>query len=116
MKAIMAVILAAVITLVTITITTHAVYALTNQMTSPQENIFEHTSGNITSPVAPQGTSLEVTDNNTSENQTTTTTSGNISTPIVPGGTSVGVANDTSVSEDIPESSAGNVTEPIAPG
>jgi hypothetical protein len=100
---------------ITITITTHAVYALTNQMTSPQENIFEHTSGNITSQVAPQGTSLEVTDNNTSENQTTAT-SGNISTPIAPGGTSVGVANDTSVSEDIPESSAGNVTEPIAPG
>jgi hypothetical protein len=107
MKAIMAVTLAAVITLVTITITTHAVYALTNQMTSIQENMFEHTSGNITSPEAPQGTSVEVTDNNTSENQTTAT-SGNISTPIAPGGTSVGVTNETSVSEDIPESSAGN--------
>ena len=54
MKAIMAVILAAVITLVTITMTTPAVYAQTNQMTSPQENMFEPTSGNITSPVAPQ--------------------------------------------------------------
>jgi hypothetical protein len=115
MKAIMAVILAAIISLVTITMTTPAVYAQTNQMTSPQENMFEPTSGNITSPVAPQGASIEVTDNNTSENQTTAT-SGNISTPIVPGGTSVGVTNDTSVSEDIPESSAGNVTEPIAPG
>jgi hypothetical protein len=65
--------------------------------------------------VAPQGASVEVTDNNTLENQTAAT-SGNISTPIAPGGTSVGVTNDTSVSEDIPESSAGNVTESIAPG
>jgi hypothetical protein len=115
MKAIMAVTLTAVIALVTITITTPAVYAQTNQMANSQENMSESTSGNITSPVAPQGASVEVTDNNTSGNQTTAT-SGNISTPIAPGGTSVQVANDTSVSEDIPESSAGDVIEPIAPG
>jgi hypothetical protein len=84
-------------------------------MANPQENMSESTSGNITSPIAPQGTSVEVTDNNTSGNQTTAT-SGNISTPIAPGGTSVEVANDTSVSEDIPESSAVDVIEPIAPG
>jgi hypothetical protein len=101
----MAVTLTAVITLVTITITIPAVYAQTNRMANPQENMSESTSGNITSPIAPQGTSVEVTDNNTSENQTAA--SGNISTPIAPGGTSVEVANDTSVSEDIPESSTG---------
>lgn len=101
----MAVTLTAVITLVAITITTPAVYAQTNRMANPQENMSESTSGNITSPIAPQGTSVEVTDNNTSENQTAA--SGNISTPIAPGGTSVEVANDTSVSEDMPESSTG---------
>jgi hypothetical protein len=79
----MAVILAAVITSVTITITTPTVYAQTNQMGNPQENMYISTSGNITSPVAPQGASVEVTDNNTSENQTTAT-SGNISAPIAP--------------------------------
>lgn len=59
MKAVMAVILAAVITLVTITITTPTVYAQTNQMANPQENMSESTSGNITSPIAPQGASAE---------------------------------------------------------
>jgi hypothetical protein len=58
MKAIMAVTLTTIITLVTITITTPAVYAQTNQMANSQENMSESTSGNISTPIAPQGASV----------------------------------------------------------
>ena len=50
-------------------------------------------SENITAPIAPQGTSLEVTnDTSTTENITETTT-GDITTPVAPQGTSINASN-----------------------
>jgi hypothetical protein len=71
-------------------------------------------SGNVTTPIAPQGTSLGAT----GENATTPepeTSSGNVTTPIAPQGTSLGATGENATTPE-PETSAGDVTEPIAPG
>ena len=82
---------------------------------SSAENLPETSSGNITTPVVPQGTSLNVTEDNAVPENESTTTSGNITTPVVPQGTSMDITNDSSA-ETIPQTGAGNIQEPIAPG
>jgi hypothetical protein len=82
---------------------------------SSAENLLETSSGNITTPVVPQGASLNVSEDITSSENQSTTTSGNITTPVVPQGTSLEITND-SLTEKIPQTGAGNIQEPIAPG
>jgi hypothetical protein len=82
---------------------------------SSAENLPETSSGNITTPVVPQGTSLNVSEDNAVPENESTTTSGNITTPVVPQGTSMDITNDSSA-ETIPQTGAGNIQEPIAPG
>ncbi len=102
--------------IVSITVTT-PILAQTTQMNDSQENKPKSTSNNITTPIKPQGTSIEVAnDTSVSENATAASTSNNITTPIKPQGTSIEVANDTSVSENKPKSTSNNITESIAPG
>jgi hypothetical protein len=71
-------------------------------------------SGNVTTPIAPQGTSLGATDDNATMTEPETS-SGNVTTPIAPQGTSLGATDDNATMTE-PETSAGDVTEPIAPG
>jgi hypothetical protein len=83
-------------------------------MTNLDQSMTAQGYGNITTPIAPQGTSLGAT----GDNATTTepeTSSGNITTPIAPQGTSLGATGDNATTTE-PETSAGDVTEPIAPG
>jgi hypothetical protein len=83
-------------------------------MTFLGQSIAAQSAGNITTPIAPQGTSLGVT----GDNSTTTepeTSAGNITTPIAPQGTSLGVTGDNSTTTE-PEKSAGDVSESVAPG
>jgi hypothetical protein len=82
---------------------------------SSAENLPETSSGNITTPVVPQGTSLNVSEDNAVPENESTSTSGNITTPVVPQGTSMDITNDSSA-ETIPQTGAGNIQEPIAPG
>ena len=79
------------------------------------ENLPETSSGNITTPVVPQGASLNVSEDITFPENQSTTTSGNITTPVVPQGTSLDITND-SLAEKIPQTGAGNIQESIAPG
>jgi hypothetical protein len=76
--------------------------------------VFAQTNGNITTPVVPQGTSLDITNDSSAENLPETS-SGNITTPVVPQGTSLDIRNDSSA-ENIPQTGAGNIQEPLAPG
>ena len=46
--------------------------------------VFAQTNGNITTPVIPQGTSLDITNDSSAEN-ISETEAGNIQEPIVPG-------------------------------
>jgi hypothetical protein len=83
-------------------------------MTNLDQSLAAQGSGNVTTPIAPQGTSLGAT----GDNATTTepeTSSGNVTTPIAPQGTSLGATGDNATTTE-PETSAGDVTEPIAPG
>jgi hypothetical protein len=77
--------------------------------------VFAQTNGNITTPVVPQGTSLNVSEDIAFPENESTTTSGNITTPVVPQGTSLDITNDSS-EENIPQTGAGNIQEPMAPG
>jgi hypothetical protein len=61
------------------------VFAQTNQTTDLQQNMPESTTGNITTPIAPQGTSIEVANDTSTSDNVTASTSGNITTPIAPG-------------------------------
>ena len=83
-------------------------------MTFLGQSIAAQSAGNITTPIAPQGTSLGAT----GDNSTTTepeTSDGNITTPIAPQGTSLGATGDNSTTTE-PETSAGDVSESVAPG
>ena len=83
-------------------------------MTFLGQSIAAQSAGNITTPIAPQGTSLGAT----GDNSTTTepeTSSGNITTPIAPQGTSLGATGDNSTMTE-PETTAGDVSESVAPG
>ena len=83
-------------------------------MTFLGQSIAAQSAGNITTPIAPQGTSLGAT----GDNSTTTepeTSSGNITTPIAPQGTSLGATGDNSTTTE-PETTAGDVSESVAPG
>src|SRR5215211_1168530 len=104
-------------TTLTIVVTTLMVVmaAQLSQIMGLQENIPETTAGNITEPIAPQGTSVGVMDNTSASVNQTLSSSGNITEPIAPQGTSVDVTNDTST-VNITETTAGNITETIAPG
>jgi uncharacterized protein YdeI (BOF family) len=75
------------------------VFAQTTQGSDSEENKPESTSGNITTPIKPQGTSIGVANDTSVSEDKPESTSGNITTPIKPQGTSIGVANDTSVSK-----------------
>ncbi|HKG88909.1 MAG TPA: hypothetical protein VKA95_11325 [Nitrososphaeraceae archaeon] len=104
----------ATLTIVVITLVAVMTAQLTQTM-GLQESIPETTAGNITEPIAPQGTSVGVMDNTSASVNQILSSSGNITEPIAPQGTSVDVTNDTS-KVNIPETTAGNITEPIAPG
>jgi hypothetical protein len=69
------------IVLITITI---PVSAQTYQSDS-QENMPASTAGNITTPIKPQGTSIEATNDTSVSENATASTAGNITTPIAPG-------------------------------
>jgi hypothetical protein len=105
-----------IVVIVSIAITM-PVFGQPNQRSDSQENKPGSTAGNITTPIKPQGTSIQVAnDTSVSENATASTAAGNITTPIKPQGTSIQVANDTSVSENATASTAaGNITTPIKP-
>jgi hypothetical protein len=106
-----------IVVIVSIAITM-PVFGQPNQRSDSQENKPGSTAaGNITTPIKPQGTSIQVAnDTSVSENATASTAAGNITTPIKPQGTSIQVANDTSVSENATASTAaGNITTQIAP-
>src|ERR671914_283667 len=83
-------------------------------MTFLGQSIAAQSAGNITTPIAPQGTSLGAT----GDNSTTTepeTSSGNITPPIAPQATSLGATGDNSTTTE-PETTAGDVSEAVAPG
>ena len=61
--------------------------------------VFAQTNGNITTPVIPQGTSLDITNDSSAENLPETS-SGNITTPVVPQGTSLNVSEDIAFPEN----------------
>jgi hypothetical protein len=77
--------------------------------------VFAQTNGNITTPVVPQGASLNVSEDIGFPENESTASSGNITTPVVPQGASLDVTNDSSA-ENIPQTGDGNIQEPIAPG
>jgi hypothetical protein len=82
-------------------------------MTFLGQSIAAQSAGNITTPIAPQGTSLGAT----GDNSTTTepeTSAGNITTPIAPQGTSLATGDNSTTTE--PETSAGDVSESVALG
>ncbi len=83
-------------------------------MTNLDQSMAALGSGNVTTPIAPQGTSLGATGDNTTTTEPETS-SGNVTTPIAPQGTSLGATGDNTTTTE-PETSAGDVTEPIAPG
>jgi hypothetical protein len=83
-------------------------------MTIFGQSVAAQSAGNVTAPIAPQGTSLGAA----GDNSTTTepeTSAGNVTAPIAPQGTSLGAAGDNSTTTE-PETSSGNVSESIAPG
>jgi hypothetical protein len=75
------------------------VFAQTTQRSDSEENKPESTSGNITTPIKPQGTSIEAGNDTSVPEDKPESTSGNITTPIKPQGTSIEAGNDTSVSK-----------------
>jgi hypothetical protein len=78
------------------------------------ESVLSQNAGNVTAPAVPQGTSVEVTGGNLTEN-VPETSAGNVTAPAVPQGTSVEVTGG-NLTEDVRETSAGNISEPLAPG
>ncbi len=95
-----------IVVIVSIAITM-PVFAQTNQRSDPQENRPGSTASNITTPIKPQGTSIQAANDTSVSENATPSTAGNITTPIKPQGTSIQAANDTSVSEN---------ANPIKPG
>jgi hypothetical protein len=71
---------------------TTPVLAQINGEDSPAET----TSGNVSAKVAPQGTSLEATNNASAPENITTSTSGNVSAKVAPQGTSLEATNKSS--------------------
>ena len=83
-------------------------------MTFLGQSMAAQSAGNITAPIAPQGSSLGAR----GDNSTTTepeTSAGNITAPIAPQGSSLGATGDNSTTTE-PETSAGDVSESVAPG
>jgi hypothetical protein len=74
---------------------------------------YSQTAENITAPVVPQGTSLEETGNDSTENQSEAK-AGNITAPVVPQGTSLEETGNDST-ENQSEAKAGNITAPVVP-
>jgi uncharacterized protein YdeI (BOF family) len=104
-----------IVVIVSIAITM-PVFAQTNQRSDSQEYTPGSTAGNITTPIKPQGTSIQAANDTSVSGSATASTAGNITTPIKPQGTSIQAANDTSVSGSATASTAGNITTmPIAP-
>jgi hypothetical protein len=83
-------------------------------MTFLGQAIAAQSAGNVTTPIAPQGTSLGATGDNSTTTEPETSAS-NITTPIAPQGTSLGATGDNSTTTE-PETSAGDVSESVAPG
>jgi hypothetical protein len=64
---------------------TMPVFAQTNQRSDSQEDKPGSTaSGNITTPIKPQGTSIQAANDTSVSESTTASTAGNITTPIAP--------------------------------
>ena len=61
------------------------VFAQTNQGIDSQESIPESTAGNITSPIKPQGTSIDVANDTSIPENIPESTAGNITETIAPG-------------------------------
>jgi hypothetical protein len=85
-------------------------------MTNLDQSTAAQGSGNVTAPIAPQGTSLGATGDNNATTTEPETSAGNVTAPIAPQGTSLGATGDNNATTTEPETSAGDVSESVAPG